>query len=159
MSESPVAQPVKNLPAMWETWIQSLGWQDSPEKGKATHSSTLDWRIPWTIWKVRGVAKSRTQLSNSHFHFPSSCDGLIWSTEYMSTLTLFWDKSEAWDCPQPQMSLTEDLKCSKSSSPRLSINYILNQVPHPKPGYHPAPSPTLVFTGRRDPVVGRIRPH
>ena len=44
-----VAQLVKNLPAMWETWIRSLGWEDLPQKGKATHSSILTWRIPWTV--------------------------------------------------------------------------------------------------------------
>ena len=44
-----VAQLVKNLPAMRETWVQSLGWEDPLEKGKATHSSTLTWRISWTI--------------------------------------------------------------------------------------------------------------
>ena len=43
-----VAQMVKNLPAMWETQVQSLGWEDPLEKGMATHSS-LVWRIPWTI--------------------------------------------------------------------------------------------------------------
>ena len=43
-----VAQLVKNLPAMRETWVQSLGWEDPLEKGKATHSSILAWRIPWT---------------------------------------------------------------------------------------------------------------
>ena len=37
---------VKNLPAMWETWVQFLGWKDPLEKGKATHSSILAWRIP-----------------------------------------------------------------------------------------------------------------
>ena len=36
-----VAQPVKNLPAMWETWVQPLGWEDPLEKGKASHSSIL----------------------------------------------------------------------------------------------------------------------
>ena len=45
----PVAQLVKNLPAMQETWIWSLGWEDPLEKGKATHSSILAWRIPWTV--------------------------------------------------------------------------------------------------------------
>ena len=40
-----VAQLVKNLPAMWETWVQSLSWEDPLEKGKATHSSILAWRI------------------------------------------------------------------------------------------------------------------
>ena len=44
-----VAQLVKNLPAMRETWVQSLGWEDPLEKGKATHSSTLAWKIPWTV--------------------------------------------------------------------------------------------------------------
>ena len=39
----------KNLPAMQETWVQSLGWEDPLEKGKATHSSILAWRIPWTV--------------------------------------------------------------------------------------------------------------
>ena len=44
-----VAQLVKNLPAMQETWVQSLSWVDPLEKGKATHSSILAWRIPWTV--------------------------------------------------------------------------------------------------------------
>ena len=43
-----VVQMVKNLPAMWETWVQSLGWEDPLEKGTAPHSSTLAWKIPWT---------------------------------------------------------------------------------------------------------------
>ena len=43
---SQVVQLVENLPAMWETWIRSLGWEDSMEKGTAIHSSILDWRIP-----------------------------------------------------------------------------------------------------------------
>ena len=44
-----VAQLVKNLREMRDTWVRSLGWEDSLEKGKATHSSILTWRIPWTI--------------------------------------------------------------------------------------------------------------
>ena len=43
-----VAQMVKNLPAMQETWVQSLGWEDALVKGIAIHSSNLAWRIPWT---------------------------------------------------------------------------------------------------------------
>ena len=43
-----VAQTVKNPPAMQETWVLSLGWEDPLEKGKATHISILAWRIPWT---------------------------------------------------------------------------------------------------------------
>ena len=44
-----VAQTVKNLPAMQETWVRSLGWEDPLGKGKATHSSIMAWRIPWTV--------------------------------------------------------------------------------------------------------------
>ena len=61
-----VAELIKNPPAMWKTWVRSLGWEDPLEKGKATHSSILAWRIPWT---VHGVAKSQALLSNFHFHF------------------------------------------------------------------------------------------
>ena len=43
-----VAQKVKNLPAIQETWVQFLGWEDALEKGMASHSSILAWRIPWT---------------------------------------------------------------------------------------------------------------
>ena len=44
-----VAQMVKNPSAMWETWVQSLSWEDPLEKGMVTHSSILGWRIPWTL--------------------------------------------------------------------------------------------------------------
>ena len=47
--DSLVAQQVKNPPAMWETWVRSLGWEDPLEKGKANHLSILVWRIPWTV--------------------------------------------------------------------------------------------------------------
>ena len=53
-----VAQLVKNLPAMWETHIGSLGWEDPLEEGTATHFSILAWRIPWTI--VYGITESDT---------------------------------------------------------------------------------------------------
>ena len=64
-----VAQTVKRLPTMQETWVQSLGWEDPLEKEMETHSSILAWKIPWTeepgrLQSVRGVAKSRTQLSD-----------------------------------------------------------------------------------------------
>ena len=38
----------QNLPGVWETWVQSLGWEDPLEEGMATHSSILPWKIPWT---------------------------------------------------------------------------------------------------------------
>ena len=67
-SVSLVAQLVKNLPAMWETWVRSLGWEDPLEKGRATPCNILAWRTPWTVQSM-GVAKSWTQLSDFHFHF------------------------------------------------------------------------------------------
>ena len=48
-----VAQLVKDPPAMQEMWVQSLGWEDPLEKGKATHSSILPWRIPWSMESQR----------------------------------------------------------------------------------------------------------
>ena len=53
-----VAQLVKNPPAMWEAWVQSLGWEDPLEKEKATHCSTLPWRIPWTV-AYHGIVQAR----------------------------------------------------------------------------------------------------
>ena len=61
------AQRLKHLPAMQETWVRSLGWEDPLEKEMATHSSILVWRIPWTEepggLQSTGL-QSRTQLSN-----------------------------------------------------------------------------------------------
>ena len=63
-----VSQMVKNLPAMRETWVQLLVWEDTLEESMATHSSVLAWRIPMdrgTRWAtVHGVPKSQTQLSD-----------------------------------------------------------------------------------------------
>ena len=61
-----VAQRLKHLLAMRETWVRSLGQEDPLEKEMATHSSILAWRIPWT---VHGVAKSQTRLSDFTFTF------------------------------------------------------------------------------------------
>jgi len=63
-----VAQLVKNLPAMLETWVLSLGWEDPLEKGTATHSSILARRIPGlNSWRSPWGCKELTQLSDSHF--------------------------------------------------------------------------------------------
>ena len=47
--QSLITQLVRNLPAMQETWVQYLGWEDPLEKGKATDSSILAWRLPWNV--------------------------------------------------------------------------------------------------------------
>ena len=69
--EFPVAQTVKNLPAMQETGVQSLGQEDPLEKGMATHSSVLSWEIPWTE-EPGGLqfvgSQSQTRLTNTHVY-------------------------------------------------------------------------------------------
>ena len=64
----PGSAVVKNLPAMQETWVHSLTWEDPLEKGMATHSSILAWEIPWTEEPGRlqsiGLQKSWTRLSD-----------------------------------------------------------------------------------------------
>ena len=65
-----VAQMIKNLPAMWETRVQSLGWEDSLEEGMATHSSILAWRIPMdrgAWWAAVHVATTE-KLSTAQSH-------------------------------------------------------------------------------------------
>ena len=73
-----VAQLVKNLPAMWETWVWSLGWEDPLEKGKAAHSRIFTWRIPWTE-EPGGLQSMELQRVRDDwapntvpFHFPMS---------------------------------------------------------------------------------------
>ena len=67
-----VAQTVKNLPAMEETWVGSLCWEDPLEEGMATHSSIFAWRMLMdrgTWWDtVHRITKSRTQLSDKHYY-------------------------------------------------------------------------------------------
>ena len=80
-----MAELVKNPPTMWETWVQSLGWEDALEKGKPTHSSILAWRIPWTVQSMG--SQSWAQLSDFHFQlyvlgFPEfSLEGLMLEAE------------------------------------------------------------------------------
>ena len=65
-----VAQMVKNLPGMWETWVSSLGQEDPMEKEMATHSSISAWRIPWTEEPgglESGGSQSQTWPSDKHF--------------------------------------------------------------------------------------------
>ena len=63
-----VAQLVKNPPAIRKTWAQSLGWEDPLEKGMATHSSILAWRIPWTVWPT-GLQRVRNNWATATFTF------------------------------------------------------------------------------------------
>ena len=68
-----VAQLVKNPPEMRETWVWSLGWEDLLEKGKATHSSILAWRIPWTVQSM-GSQRVRHNWLTFTFHLKKQLD-------------------------------------------------------------------------------------
>ena len=60
-----MAQLVKNLPEMWETWVGSLGWEDSVEECMATHSSILAWRIPMDRGAWRAIVHGVTELDTT----------------------------------------------------------------------------------------------
>ena len=86
-----VAQLIKNPPAIWKTWVRSLGSEDPLEKGKATHSSILAWRIPWTIqsmglqrvghdWVTFTFTLSLSQVSSVTQSCPTLCDPMNCST-------------------------------------------------------------------------------
>ena len=66
-----VAQLVKNLPAMRETWVQSLGWEDPLEEGMTTHSSFLAWRMPWTEGPGGLLSKGLQRVGNDWVTFTS----------------------------------------------------------------------------------------
>ena len=66
---SNVAQLVKNLPAMWDTWVQSLCWEDPLEKGKTAHSSILAWRILWMSMESQSVGHDSNFQSLSLVQF------------------------------------------------------------------------------------------
>ena len=86
-----VAQLVKNLPTMRESWVWSLGWEDTLEKGTATHSSILAWRIPWTVWSM---GSQRVGHDLRDFHFTS----LIWQTSNPKSRIINWLPALFWSC-------------------------------------------------------------
>ena len=75
-----VAQTVKNLPAIWETWVRSLGWKDPLEKGMATHSSILAWRIQWTQ-EPGGLQSMGSQRVRHDWATKHITDCIIWPNE------------------------------------------------------------------------------
>ena len=92
-SASLVAQMVKHLPAVQQTWVRSLGWEDPLEKEMATHSNILSWKIPWTeepgSLQSMGVTKSQTWLSDFTFTFH-----FHWSVWF--TLRRVWESTTSF---------------------------------------------------------------
>ena len=103
-----VAQMVKRLPTIWETWVRSLGGEDPLEKEMATHSSTLAWKIPWEEpGRLHGVAKSWTRLSDlTPLHFT------LWNLQF-------------WVCAQFLLYIENIMMHSVLS---CSVSYLLNKI-------------------------------
>ena len=126
-----VTQMVKNPPAIWETWVQSLGQENPLEKGMATHSSILAWRIPWTegAWQatVHRVTQSWTQLKRLGTHIINK--DLLCSTGMLNVMRQpGWEGS--WGRMDTCMCMTESLRCSPETTTVLLISYnpIQNKV-------------------------------
>ena len=135
---------------MQEIWVQSLGWEDPMEKGIATHSSVLVWRILWIEKPGRlqshGVAKSQTWLSNKHYHFHQNLGFWmskklhVFTEETMDLILHIW----FYCCSVTQLRLTlcNLVECSRPDFPvlhhllklaQIHVHWISNiiQLSHP----------------------------
>ena len=92
LKASLLVQMVKNLPAMQETWVQPLGWEDPLEKGKATHSSILAWKIPWT----EGPGGIQSMGSQRVRHYWATKQQHISHQSWASLQTLEWSSKHSW---------------------------------------------------------------
>ena len=154
---------------MRETCVQSLGWEDSLEKGKATHFSILVWRIPWTVI-VHGVAKNQTQLSDFHFPYtvflesevaqscPTLCDPVDCSPPGSSVHGILQARILEWVAISFSIQVLSSIQffvtlwtvaIQVSLSMRFSRQEYWSGLPFPPPGYLPNPgikpmSPALV---------------
>ena len=130
--DSLVARMVKNLPAMWETQVWALGWEDPLEKGMATHSSTLAWRIPWTeetgelhCGSISHTSTINTVLSTIHHGSNSATDSTSreepWSRDQTWGLTGGYDSlsSSCNSFPFHSRKCTRIQMCEKEMTIRM----------------------------------------
>ena len=94
----PCGSAGKNLPAMWETWVQFLGWEDPLEKGMATHSSIVAWRIPWTVAHQAPLSVGFAR-QESWSGLPFSSPG-IFPTQRSNPCLLHWQADSSVLSPQ-----------------------------------------------------------
>ena len=106
-----VAQMVKNLPAVQETWVRSLGWEDPLEKGRATHSSILAWKVPWTVQSMGLQRVGHDWVTCTSLHFNLYRIGVWFWTFHVSK--------------QPDGHVGYKLSLDRNSQPRqpLRITY------------------------------------
>ena len=145
-----VAQMVKHLPTVRETWVRSLGWEDPLEKEMATHSSTLAWKIPWTEERSRlqsRVAKSWTWLSD----FTSSLQTMVEVMKIMVTSCFelwCWRRllRVPWTARRSNQSILKDI------SPECSLKGLMLKLKLQDFGYLVQRTDSLEKT----PMVGKI---
>ena len=112
-----VAQMVKRLPAMWETWVRSLGWEDLLEKKMATHSSTLAWKIPRTEepGRLQSMALQRVEHDwvNPFFKLP-----IVFTNSFfvVSVLFCFFHPSKGHSFPYWGINLYQEKDNEESQS-------------------------------------------
>ena len=141
----PGGSVVKNPPAMQETWVWSPGWEDALQKGKATHSSILAWRILWTDEPggLHEVAKSQTPLSEEHFTFLTSVND-CWKNQGLDcTQTRAHTHTHSFPYSLPSWSITGywmefPVLCSRSL---LFIHPVYDYLPTANGQSIPSPPP------------------
>ena len=111
LSASLVAQLIKNPPAMQETWVWSLGWEDPLKKEKATHSSILAWRIPWC---------HRERLSLTHSNVYPQCPGYVFLASCHPNISVSRWLGTALSFSQITNTRWEYLLCPNQSWPQYT---------------------------------------
>ena len=110
-----VAQMVKNLPVMQETWVQSLGWEDPLEKGQGTHSSILAWRISWTEEPggLQSMGLQRVRHDRAAFTFTYGWFRWFKARDNMHNIkvsgaTVGADMVTAWEFPEMLLEIIDE---------------------------------------------------
>ena len=134
-----MAQLVKNLPAMQETWVWSLGWEDLLEKGTVAHSSLLAWRIPWAVYSPWGCKESdmteRLLLSLCQFLTTTTLDNALIDHGYLCHL-LFYNHAESMEIQLSSSVAFHSVQFRlsvMSDSLRFHIKQLQLTHPHDKP--------------------------
>ena len=129
-----MAQRVKRLPTVWETWVRSLGREGLLEKEMATHSSILAWKIPWIESTVHGVTKSWTRLSNFTSRAKKVCvlknGHRIKGHDIWFTLTIMERnfKEDGKESRRPRKEISDSPYVSDANSCIFHIKWILAVV-------------------------------
>ena len=146
-----VVQTVKHPPAMWETWVRSLGWEDPLEKGTAAHSIIPAWRIPWIVYSMGSQRADTTKQLLFHFSVPSTGSSSIVLWNFVTTAVGNTHTHTDTHLPHPPDQVTLPMgACQKASrsargpSPHSS----LVKPPSPWPAHFSGAVATENYPGR-----------